>query len=131
MRVVNAEKVAGHPVSMEGAHKCHVRWLVGQDDGAPNFAMRQFEIEPGGHTPRHQHDYEHEVFVLGGQGEVWEGDRRIALVKGDVVLVSPGEVHQFRNTGSEPFTFLCLIPHCATGKRVTVVPECGVERRSL
>ena len=59
---------------MPGATGCQVRWLVGPGDGAPNFAMREFEVAPGGHTPRHSHPYEHEVFVLQGSGVVYEGD---------------------------------------------------------
>lgn len=127
MRVKNNQQVELNPVEMEGASGCHVRWLVGEQEGAPNFAMRQFEVEPGGYTPKHFHPYEHEVFVLEGEGEVYEGDQPHPLKAGDVVLVSPDEVHQFRNTGDQKLKFLCLIPHSATGKQVTVVPECGVE----
>jgi quercetin dioxygenase-like cupin family protein len=89
--------------------------------------MREFEVAPGGHTPRHFHDYEHEIYVISGNGVVMEGDNERPLAAGDVVLVSPNDVHQFRNTGSEPMKFLCLIPNSATGKNVTVVPECGLE----
>jgi quercetin dioxygenase-like cupin family protein len=114
---------------MEGAQGCQVRWLVTEQDGAPTFAMRQFEVAPGGCTPRHHHAYEHEVYVLEGQGVVYEGDRPQPLTAGDVVLVKPDEVHQFRNTGEGPLRFLCLIPNSATGQQVTVVPECGDEGR--
>ena len=30
---------------------------------------------------------------------------------GVAVYVAPDEIHQFRNTGSGPLKFLCLIPH--------------------
>jgi quercetin dioxygenase-like cupin family protein len=88
--------------------------------------MRHFEVAPGGHTPRHFHDYEHEVFVLEGSGVVVEGDREHRLQAGDVVFVKPNEVHQFLNPGPAPLKFLCLIPNSATGKSVTVAPECGI-----
>jgi len=110
-----------HPIA------CEVRILVGQDEQAPNFVMRQFEVAPGGHTPRHFHDYEHEVFVLEGTGTVVEGDSEHPLHPGDVVYVVPNDVHQFKNTGDVPLKFLCLIPNAATEKQVTVAPECGVE----
>jgi quercetin dioxygenase-like cupin family protein len=125
MKVNHYERVTQNPVDMEGAEGCSVRWLVGQEQGAPNFAMRQFEVAVGGHTPKHHHPYEHEVFVLEGSGEVLEGDVSHALRSGDVVFVRPDEVHQFRNTGSVPFKFLCLVPNSALGKQVTVTPECG------
>ena len=127
MKVTNTNNVEVQKVDMEGAAGCTVRWLVGEKDGAPTFAMRQFEVEQGGYTPRHHHPYEHEVFVLEGEGVVFEGEQQHALKQGDVVLVKPDEVHQFRNTGDAPMKFLCLIPNSATGKQVTVVPECGIE----
>jgi quercetin dioxygenase-like cupin family protein len=125
MKVNHYEQVESKPVEMEGASGCKVRWLVGEPDGAPTFAMRQFEVAPGGYTPRHSHPYEHEVFVLEGRGEVIEGDQPHPLKAGDVVFVTPNEIHQFRNTGATPMKFLCLVPNSATGKKVTVAPECG------
>jgi quercetin dioxygenase-like cupin family protein len=127
MKVANYRQISQQPVRMEGAQGCQIRWLVGEEDGAPNFAMRQFELEPGGFTPRHHHPYEHEVFVLEGEGVVLEGDREHALRSGDVVFVPPNEVHQFRNTGHTPLKFLCLIPKSATGTAAQVVPECSTD----
>ena len=126
MKITHVESVQQQAVQMEGAQGCQVRWLVDENDGAPTFAMRQFEVAPGGHTPKHFHPYEHEVYVLEGEGEVLEGDTPHRLRQGDVLLVRPDEVHQFRNTGTQPLKFLCLIPNSATGKNVTVVPECGL-----
>jgi quercetin dioxygenase-like cupin family protein len=125
MKVNHYEHVEQQPVEMEGSSGCSVRWLLGQQDGTPNFAMRQFEVAPGGYTPRHFHPYEHEVFVLEGEGVVYEGETPHALKAGDVVLVRPDEVHQFQNTGQTPLKFLCLVPNSATGKTATVAPECG------
>ncbi len=66
MKVHHLEDVASVPVDMPGSTGCRVRWLIGEREGAPNFAMRQFEVEPGGHTPKHSHPYEHEVFTSKG-----------------------------------------------------------------
>ena len=125
MKVNHYEAVDQAPVHMEGAAGCQVRWLLGPDQGTPTFAMRQFEVAPGGFTPRHSHPYEHEVFVLEGEGVVIEGDREHSLRAGDVVFVVPDEIHQFRNTGAAPLKFLCLVPNSSLGKAVTVAPECG------
>jgi len=125
MQVRHFQQVALQPVQMPGASGCQVRWLIGTAEGAPNFAMRQFEVAVGGHTPKHSHPYEHEVFVLEGRGVVLEGDVEHPLRSGDVVYVRPEELHQFRNTGDAPLKFLCLVPNSALGKQVTVAPECG------
>ena len=129
MKVCPTSGIASKPVDMEGASGCRVRWLIGQGDGAPNFAMRHFEVEPGGYTPRHSHPYEHEVYVLEGNGVVYEGDLERPLSAGDVVYVAPDEVHQFRNTGPTAMKFLCMVPHTAAGQQPVVAPECGLEGR--
>ena len=130
MKVKHCENVDQQPVEMEGAHGCRVRWLLGESEGAPNFAMRQFEVAPGGYTPKHSHPYEHEVFVLEGTGEALDGDVPRPLKAGDVVYVAPGDVHQFRNTGNSPLKFLCLVPNSASSQNVTAAPECGAESKS-
>ncbi len=98
------------PAEMEGAVGVRMRMLIGPADGAQLFHMRHFEVAPGGHTPHHAHDYEHEVLILRGAGTVrgQQGERPCRA--GDVVWMPPNEKHQFRNAGTEPLEFICLIP---------------------
>jgi len=125
MKVQSDSKIDLQAVTMPGSHGCKVRWLIGKSDEAPNFAMREFEVEPGGYTPKHHHPYEHEVFVLDGEGVVIEGEVEHPLRSGDVVYVQPNEVHQFRNSGDRPLKFLCLVPNSVYHAPIT--PECGNE----
>jgi len=115
MKVVECEHVEAAPVKTEGAVGCRMRCLIGEPDGAPSFTMRQFEVAPGGTTPKHSHGHEHEVFVLEGAGVVLEGDVEHPLRPGTAVFVPPNQPHQFRNSGSVPLKFLCLIPHPLRG----------------
>jgi len=94
----------------EGASKLKVRWLINKETGAPTFAMRLFEMEPGGHSPHHNHDWEHEVFVLEGEGVVIGGKEEKKIRTGDAVFVPPNEKHQFKNNGKKTLKFLCLVP---------------------
>lgn len=125
MKVQPSEAVELQNVTMEGSQGCYVRWLLSRDDGAPSFAMRQFEVAPGGFTPHHHHPYEHEIYVLAGEGEVYEGDKPHRIKAGDVVLVQPGDVHQFRNVGPGTLKFLCLIPNTADNRPPAEQPECS------
>ena len=127
MKVIHTEQIEAAPVDMEGAVDCCVRCLIGPDDAAPSFSMRQFEVASGGHTPKHTHAYEHEVFVLDGSGVVLEGDREHPLRSGSAVYVPPNQLHQFRNTGGGPLKFLCLIPHPMRGMREMCVAACGCD----
>ena len=99
------------PKPSEGAAGASIRWVISKADGAPNFAMRVIEVQPGCATPHHSHAWEHEVFVLDGEGVVKgaEGDRTIG--PGSVVFVPGDEMHQFVNAGGGVLRFLCLIPH--------------------
>lgn len=56
--------------SEKGLKDIRVRRLISKKDGAENFAMRLFEIQPGGYSPLHQQDREHEVFILEGNGVI-------------------------------------------------------------
>lgn len=87
-----------------------VRWVVSQEDGAPTFAMRVFEVEPGHATPFHKHEWEHEVFVLSGQGIVRHEDGESPLEHGTIVFVPGMEMHQFINQGDSVLRFICIVP---------------------
>lgn len=110
MHVADARSVAGTPVTDEGAKGVTIRVLMGENVGAPTFAMRQFEIAPGGHTPFHNHPWEHEVYVLSGRGRVRRKGGEEPVGPGSFVFVPPEEEHNFENAGEEPFVFLCVIP---------------------
>jgi quercetin dioxygenase-like cupin family protein len=127
MKVMHYEQIQSAPVEMDGAANCRMRCLIGPDDNAPSFSMRQFDLSPGGHTPKHAHGHEHEIFVLEGSGVVLEGDKEHPLKPGSIVFIPPGQVHQFRNTGPEPFKFLCLIPHPIRGMSGPCVAACGCD----
>jgi quercetin dioxygenase-like cupin family protein len=100
----------GTPMQMDGVSGVSMRLMVGRDDGAPTFSMRHFTVEPGGHTPRHQHNYEHEIYVLTGQGRAEYDGAFHEIAAGDVLFVEPNRLHQFVNTGDTDMQFLCLVP---------------------
>ncbi len=110
MKVKPIVEHAQNDVQMEGAKGVRMRMLVGPEDGARSFHMRHFEVRPGGHTPHHQHDFEHEVVILKGQGVVKSDQGERPVSAGHVVWVPPNETHQFQNTGRDPLEFICLIP---------------------
>ena len=109
MKVFGYQEVKAQDV--EGAAGVKIRWLITKDVGAENFAMRLFEVESGGFKPLHSHPWEHEVFILKGQGLVVGGAEERVFREGDVVLVPSNEIHQFRNTSEHAVKFLCMIPY--------------------
>jgi quercetin dioxygenase-like cupin family protein len=82
------------------------REVITEKDGAPNFAMRVIEVKPGGSSPSHSHPWEHEVFILSGQGVV-KGEQGESQIKTEsVIYIAPDEKHCFVNNGNEPLRFV-------------------------
>lgn len=111
MKHVHYTQVKLEEPKEDGVKDVKLRWLISQKDGAEHFAMRLFELQPGGYTPLHQHDWEHEVFILEGTGVFKDDTKEESFKPGDVFFVPPMEWHQFVNTGNAVLKFLCLIPY--------------------
>ena len=109
MKIFNYQNVEAKNAD-EGASKLKVRWLITKEMGAPNFAMRLFEMEPKGHSPFHSHPWEHEVFILEGEGVVASEEGEKKFRAGDVIFILPNEKHQLKNNGEKNVKFLCLVP---------------------
>lgn len=96
-----APQKAGRGVSMK---------MLLSPDESPNFAMRNFIIEAGGHMPLHTNTVEHEQYVLRGRARVVIGDKTIEAGAGDVLLIPAGVPHSYETLGDEAYSFLCLVP---------------------
>ncbi len=110
MKITRLNDCKTTPVNMEGIKGVTKQVPIGKADGAPNFSIRVFTLEPGGHTPHHSHESEHVNYILEGSGVAMEGDTPRPIRQGDYLLVKPHEVHQYRNTGDSPLVFMCMVP---------------------
>ena len=97
MYVKNYREIQAEPTGVEGLS---VRWAITASQGAANFSMRLLELAPMKSTPMHQHDSEHEIYVLVGKGEVETPDKVVPIREGSIIYVAPNEVHKFNNTGA-------------------------------
>ena len=110
MKICDYTDVELQQVGEEGARGVSVRWVISKDDGAENFYMRIFDMQPGGNTPFHQHAWEHEVFILEGEAQVVSENGQKSAHAGSVIFIRPDEKHQFRNESDAVARFICLIP---------------------
>ncbi|MFC4406915.1 cupin domain-containing protein [Haloarchaeobius iranensis] len=85
--------------------------LVDADDGAPNFAIRRFTLDPDAEVPKHTNAVEHEQYVLAGEYVVGIGGEEHVVSAGDSLLIPAGTVHWYRNEGDEQGAFLCAVPN--------------------
>lgn len=110
MKITRLSECAKNPVNLDGAKGAMRQVPIGKADGAPNFSIRVFTVEPGGHTPHHSHESEHLNYVLEGEGIAMEGETERPISQGDFILVKPHEKHQYRNNGDTPLVFMCMVP---------------------
>lgn len=105
--------VAVREYKAEGEHFKNVtrRTLLGEGEGEESlgFVTRYFEVMPGGYSSLERHRHSHAVVVLRGSGRVLLGRSTHDIGPRDCVYVSPGTIHQFQATGSEPLGFLCIV----------------------
>jgi quercetin dioxygenase-like cupin family protein len=111
MYVTSLENVSKEIPDMEGVKGVYKQIPLSKENGAPNFSFRVFTIEPGGHTPLHNHPFEHMNYVIEGKGNaIVEGDR-IDIKEGDFALILPDETHQYSNTStSGSLVIICAVP---------------------
>ena len=110
MLIGHYSQVKEEPPPM-AAMQATIRWLIAEKEGASHFAMRVIEIKTRGEKiPLHGHNYEHEIFIIEGQGDVLcpAGSKPVAY--GSFIYIPAGEEHGFQNTGDSPFRFICVIP---------------------
>ena len=111
MLIARLEKVERTIPEMEGAKGVYKQIPLSMKDGVPTFSFRVFTIGPGGHTPFHQHPFEHMNYVIKGKGVLAAADQEHELSEGDFALVLPGEKHQFRNSsGDSDLIIICAVP---------------------
>ena len=82
--------------------------LIGPKDGAEGFALRYFEVQPGGNSAFEHHPWIHEVYVVRGRGTVLIGDVWHEIAEGDAVFIGPDEQHQLKADADAPLGFLCV-----------------------
>mgnify|MGYP001766610467 CR=1 FL=1 len=87
------------PAEAAGSDGLTARWVINATQGATNFAMCIYELQPGKTSPFHQHDHEHEIFVFEGHGLVTAPGGVTEIHPGSSIFIPPGEQHQFSNSG--------------------------------
>ncbi len=101
-------------------------WLVGKAEDARNFAIRYYEVAPGGFSHAEEHAHDHGVVLLRGKARLILNDEEFVIEPFDVAYISPNDFHQLVNIGEEPMGFLCVIPAHRQKKGKDVWAEDGI-----
>jgi len=110
MKVMHYTEETPLRIENDAASGISARVLIGKNDGALNFCMRLFQLDKGGFTPRHCHEWEHEIFFHQGSGEIYLEEAWHPVSEGCAAFVPGNMEHQIKNAGDGILTFVCLIP---------------------
>ena len=111
MKIRHYTDAALEDVAREGFIGVKARYVITDKEGAPHFAMRVFEFEPGGHTSLHQHPEEHEIFIVEGKvTAINDRGEEFQLEPGHTLYIPPDEQHQLKNPSGRAAKIICLIP---------------------
>ena len=96
-----------------------VRWLSKSGDdghGYPEYGLRYFTIQPGGHIPIHNHFYHQTMYIVEGEFECWSFDLETDALRfkkicgpGCSIYIPSMAPHGMRNVTDKPGSFLCCI----------------------
>jgi quercetin dioxygenase-like cupin family protein len=98
-------------VTQKGVKDTYIQWLLNKDNcNVRNFAMRIFKVKPSGKIGLHSHDWEHEIFILSGKGEIGTSKKSFKVKENTAIYIEPNVEHWYNNIGNNDLIFLCLIP---------------------
>jgi len=111
VKITNLANIPKVKADMPGAKDTYKQVPISKADGSELFSFRVFTIEPGGHTPFHEHPFEHLNYIIAGQGAIVAADlseRKIS--QGDFALVPSNEKHRYKNlSAKEDLVLICAV----------------------
>ena len=113
MPVIKKSQVELSPLSADDVIGVSKANIIGESEGWYSHTMRLFNVQPGGHTPRHAHPWEHVNYITQGHGHLRMGGDVLDLDVGDFAFVPPNTEHQFENSSDDTFQFICIVPNTA------------------
>lgn len=84
--------------------------LIGEKEGWDDYVMRVVELGVDGFSPKHIHEWPHINYMIEGTGVVMIDNVDHPVEAGSFSFVPGGKIHQFRNTGTKDFKFICIVP---------------------
>lgn len=87
-----------------------VQLVAPHNMASARVTITRVTLEPGTENPRHNHAASEQTWIaMAGSGALLLADgHERSFGSGEVAHFAPGDVHGFRNTGAEPFSYLSV-----------------------
>jgi mannose-6-phosphate isomerase-like protein (cupin superfamily) len=76
------------------------RMRVSAANGATQLCIFEQWVAPGTGAPTHSHPVEEVLTVREGEADMWIADEHVTVSAGQSLLIPPGRLHGFRNSGT-------------------------------
>lgn len=110
MFIKHIDQIDKKQISGDGIKDVLKQVPVGLPEGWKDHILRVFTIQPGGHTPKHQHDWEHINYVISGVGTLEINGAKHELETGSFAVVPSNTLHQYSNQSGSDFVMICIVP---------------------
>ncbi len=114
MKIIHFTDSSAIPITEDTAKNITGRMVIGKNDGAEHCFMQIFEVNINGSSPWYFYDWEHEIFIHAGKGEILHDGNWIPVTEGYVIFIPKHEEHQIRNTGNSTLVILSITPKNAS-----------------
>ena len=92
----------------------HGNPILGPADGVPTVVTLYHDHQPGESSTHHTHPWEHQAYITRGEGIIWVDGEEYPIKAGDCVMVPPGSLHHFKNTGDAVLSRVTFNPLSST-----------------
>ena len=106
----NSHDIENKVITNPDAKDAKIRALVGPSEGWDSHDMRVIEVEAGGYTPRHQHNWPHINYILEGEGTLFIEGKEERALKGSYAYIPANSLHQFKASATQGLKFICIVP---------------------
>lgn len=110
MIISHLDKVNPLKVEKADTQGVSMRVLMTRKEGWEGYIMREFELDEGGHTPRHSHPWPHINYIISGEGKLHLNGEDHRIQAGGFAYLPSNSEHQFSNMGKEKLRFICIVP---------------------
>ena len=85
-------------------------------DQASNSYIRWLLTDKGGHINAHFHPWEHEIFIVEGNGKIKIGSKIYEISSDNFIYIPPNINHEY--WADTDLKFICIIPSKPTAEKV-------------
>ncbi|MBU1020785.1 MAG: cupin domain-containing protein [Firmicutes bacterium] len=110
MIVGNMNQLVSKDINSPAALHASMKVLVSPKEGWEGHVMRVLDVQVGGYTPKHSHDWPHINYIIEGEGELFIDGVAHPVSAGSYAYVPANSLHQFKNVGQTTFKFMCIVP---------------------